>query len=447
MALHDMRIRREPTSRDDFGEIASRADQSRAVDWSVSEILRYARQSAGYSLRDVADALCLRVGQLEAIENGRFSELPATVYAIGFVRAYAEFLDLDANEIVRRFKAEAAGIDARTELVFPAPVPEGRMPSGAILMIAVALALVGYGGWYYLSADDRRPADVVTIVPERFAELASTAETADDPVPTSGQAQATRQFEPAAANASEGPIDRNDRTESRVGMTAAVDTAAIDDAAIDTAAIDNAAVDSTAIDSTAIDNAPIDGPAVGNAADDRTESGMSGDVPGAPAAPSALAEESRPDHVVAVPGYDEVPSGGLDAVASERGEANATIEVAGLPAALEPPEPPALERRSDEGRVFGATDSQPRIVIRATAESWVQVNDANGGLVMHRILRPGDSYLVPDANGLNLITGNAGGLEILVDGERIPSLGGHGVVLRDIDLDAGRLVDGSAITN
>ena len=181
--------------------------------------------------------------------------------------------------------------------------------------------------------------------------------------------------------------------------------------------------------------------------DDQIASAISDDVPGAPAAPSALAEESRPDRVVAVPGYDELPSGGPDAVASERGEANATIEVAGLPAALEPPEPPALERRSDEGRVFGATDSQPRIVIRATAESWVQVNDANGGLVMHRILRPGDSYLVPDANGLNLITGNAGGLEILVDGERIPSLGGHGVVLRDIDLDAGRLVDGSAITN
>ena len=259
---------------------------------------------------------------------------------------------------------------------------------------------------------------MVTIVPERFADLASTADTADDPVPTAGQVQATRQFEPAAANASEGPFDRDERTGDRSGVAAVVEDAAISETVTVEATNNRVVIDGAAIDAS-----------------------------GAPAPPSALAEESRPDRVVAVPGYDELPSGGPDVVAAESGDANASIEVAGLSEALEPPEPPALERRSDEGRVFGTSDGQPRIVIRATADSWVQVNDATGSLVMTRILRPGDSYAVPDANGLNLITGNAGGLEILVDGERIPSLGGDGVVLRNIGLDASRLVDGTAVPN
>jgi len=110
-----------------------------------------------------------------------------------------------------------------------------------------------------------------------------------------------------------------------------------------------------------------------------------------------------------------------------------------------PPPPPPAEA-AEAGRAYGLDDAG-RIVIRATADSWVQVNDRNGSLVMTRVLRPGDSYRVPDAEGLELVTGNAGGLRIFVDGDEAPPLGAPGTVLRDIPLDAERLRAGTARPN
>ena len=56
---------------------------------------------------------------LEALEEGRIGELPGNAYALGFLRTYATALGLDTNEIARRFKAEAAAVNRKTELDFP----------------------------------------------------------------------------------------------------------------------------------------------------------------------------------------------------------------------------------------------------------------------------------------------------------------------------------------
>ena len=66
---------------------------------------------------------------------------------------------------------------------------------------------------------------------------------------------------------------------------------------------------------------------------------------------------------------------------------------------------------------------------------------------MTRILRAGDSYRVPNRNGLTLMTGNAGALEILVDGKPVPPIGPFGAVRRDVSLDPNRLKTGSAAAN
>jgi len=61
-----------------------------------------------------------------------------------------------------------------------------------------------------------------------------------------------------------------------------------------------------------------------------------------------------------------------------------------------------------------------------------------------RLLRAGDSYRVPDQPGLVLLTGNAGALEILVDGEVVPDLGEAGKVRRNVTLDPDLLRQGAA---
>jgi cytoskeleton protein RodZ len=60
-------------------------------------------------------------------------------------------------------------------------------------------------------------------------------------------------------------------------------------------------------------------------------------------------------------------------------------------------------------------------------------------LLLTRILRAGDTYRVPDRGDITLMTGNAGGLEVIVDGENLGVLGKAGAVRRDIPLEPDRL--------
>jgi cytoskeleton protein RodZ len=51
---------------------------------------------------------------------------------------------------------------------------------------------------------------------------------------------------------------------------------------------------------------------------------------------------------------------------------------------------------------------------------------------------PGESYTVPPREGLLFTTGNAGGLDIMVDGQPVPALGGAQAVRRDLLLEPER---------
>ena len=46
---------------------------------------------------------------------------------------------------------------------------------------------------------------------------------------------------------------------------------------------------------------------------------------------------------------------------------------------------------------------------------------------------------MPNRAGLTLMTGNAGGLDVVVDGQKAPSLGTTGQVVRDVPLNPERL--------
>jgi cytoskeleton protein RodZ len=93
-----------------------------------------------------------------------------------------------------------------------------------------------------------------------------------------------------------------------------------------------------------------------------------------------------------------------------------------------------------------ANPDDPRIVLRARADAWLQVRDRGGQVLLNRILRAGETWPVPIRANLLLTTGNAGGTEVLVDGVVAPALGGAGAVRRDLPLDADTIKDGKLPT-
>jgi cytoskeleton protein RodZ len=110
------------------------------TDMPVGEILRRARVHYTLSLDDVAATLHIRASQLGALEENRPELLPGRVYAIGFVRAYAEYLGLDGDKMVHLFKVQSIGNRAaRPELSLPATASESKAPGVWILATAVFL--------------------------------------------------------------------------------------------------------------------------------------------------------------------------------------------------------------------------------------------------------------------------------------------------------------------
>ena len=103
----------------------------------------------------VANALRIKPAFIHAIERGDLQDLPGTAYAVGFVRTYAIALGLDANEAIRRFKAEREEVTHKTDLVFPAPAPQRGVPAGALVLVGAVIVIAGYIGWLSLLRPQR----------------------------------------------------------------------------------------------------------------------------------------------------------------------------------------------------------------------------------------------------------------------------------------------------
>ena len=80
-------------------------------------------------------------------------------------------------------------------------------------------------------------------------------------------------------------------------------------------------------------------------------------------------------------------------------------------------------------------------MLRATADVWIKISADNGQTTVKMgILRPGESYQVPNMTGLTLWTGKAGALEVRVGGKLVPPLGGPEQTVRNVSLAPADLV-------
>jgi cytoskeleton protein RodZ len=158
-----------------------------------------------------------------------------------------------------------------------------------------------------------------------------------------------------------------------------------------------------------------------------------------PAIEQALREGSPPEMPPGPPAAAPNPSN-ANAAPAPVAPARSGITASGpaAPPAAAPAPPPAAPAAPAEGR----------ILLRARAEVWIQVRERQGGPVLvNRVLRPGESWQVPARDGLLLSTGNAGGLEVLVDGQPTPGLGAGASVRRDLQVDAEKLKAGQPLAS
>lgn len=326
----------------------------------VGHSLKVVRERRGLALADVSARLRIRRPYLEAIEGGAFGELPGAVYISGFLRQYADFLGLEAEQVLKTYQAEADAPLQRTVLNFPMPRPEERTPRLWLVVGALVLAAIIYALWYRHQETLRFGQDLIQAVPARLADMVPSPQPiAPAPIPTA-------------------PVPVTPAVAAQPAQSPAAPA-----------------------------TVPVPVPAA-------TAAAAAVEASPATPAPAAVAAAT----VLPVP-----------------------VPAAPPPADSEPADTVPSVADSEPG-TYGVMAADSRVRLEATAPAWIQVRGPNNEQVFTRLLNTGERYMVPDRTGLTLLTGNAGGVRLVIDGRQLPPLGADGEVKRGISLDAERLKSG-----
>jgi cytoskeletal protein RodZ len=354
---------------------------------SLGDEMRGERASMGKSLLDVQRDLRIKAAHIDAIENSDPGAVPYRGFVTGYVRAYARYLGMDEETVLRRFCEESGFEPGATELAssarrtaarparrhdIDAVIAGSRLAAasraaavnadlgstlrglGSLSVLVLLVGGIGYGGWALLQNIQR-------------VEFA--------PAPESPEALAALpEFD----------------SMTRIARASVAPSVAIDDASL-------AAV-YAAQEIAPPRIAPRDGPI--SALD--------------PALAGVYAQAAEGSEGAADAPLDPAFAAALDSVAAEGPTA--------------PGEP-----STTDGGVSG-------LVLVVDAEAWVRIRDA-GGRVAHEALMPaGARWTLPEgATGYTLRAGNAGGVFVEVDGVRFGPLGRPGAVVSEISLDAAAL--------
>ena len=363
-------------------------DPAESLMREVGAQLRQARLQRGEDLNDVAQHLRIKSSYLFGIEQGDLSAMPGRPYALGFLRTYADYLGFDGEDLITRIKSTVENLTDRTSLRIRTPMAENRLPKTPIVVISLAVVAGIYAGWSYVNRSSRMTVDTVAEVPSDLRVRTTEAMPRD-----SGE-------EPAVANP---PSDgTHSAAASDVGSGADPSGAAA-------AAQDPAA------------------PAVASTTDEKPREsppGATDDAASPPQRPGAA-----PDRLAA-------PEAGPDALSVQ--------PAAGAASAVRPardvsPDDPAVGGPG-MAQAQAPTGAAARVILRARERAWIQVSSLAGDYVFTRTLEPGEAFPVPDRSDLELWTGNARGLDVIVDGTAVPALAGGGAVRRHVSLDPARLL-------
>lgn len=159
-----------------------------------------------------------------------------------------------------------------------------------------------------------------------------------------------------------------------------------------------------------------------------------------PAAEQAGAEAAKTAAPEAAPAATQAPADKTAqadiAAATNEPAAEMVVKPTRAPAALRDPN---AQQQPLQPQINIKQRGKGRIVLEANQKSWIQVSDGDGKVVFKKVLSAGERFFVPDQKGMTLVTSNAGGLDIIVDGAKVQSLGRSGEILRGVPLNADEL--------
>ena len=147
---------------------------------SIGEKFKKRREERGLFIEQIARDTNISKKYIEAIENENFSDMPGEAYLLGFLRSYAEYLDIDPEEIIAIYK----NTKIQEQPVPEELIPKKKTPLSKTVIIAsavLAVLVIGSLGLYLLRDNGGKSVDMVES--ESVEEKETVSESA---VPESG---------------------------------------------------------------------------------------------------------------------------------------------------------------------------------------------------------------------------------------------------------------------
>ena len=105
---------------------------------------------------------------------------------------------------------------------------------------------------------------------------------------------------------------------------------------------------------------------------------------------------------------------------------------------LEPNTLKEISISNETSAIANERTPKEEMVLKSSGNSWVEIEDLDGNSYLTRLMRSGETFVVPDKKGLTLSTGNAGVLSLTFGSTHISKLGSVGEVIssRPLNIEA-----------
>src|SRR3989338_4895893 len=128
----------------------------------IGEKFRVKREEMNLTLKEVENATSIRTIYLQAIEEGRVEHFLSTVYALGFIRQYGNFLGFENEKLTKEFPDALRLAPEKQDFAYGIGTLEMRgSPHGGIrwvpnLLWGSVAVLVIIAAWYFAKFLDRK---------------------------------------------------------------------------------------------------------------------------------------------------------------------------------------------------------------------------------------------------------------------------------------------------
>lgn len=376
------------------GATAPRADEGSAAAGSVATVASLAelvklRDARGFSASLVSSRLRLAPRQIAALETGDWASLPGRTFIRSSLLSYGRLLEVDAAPLLQAIESDLPGSDVlKPDSELNRPMPrEGALGFGGngsgsrwvwmLLLVGgvIALAFFYGGGATLLNRNLKASAP----------EAASTG--------PSGE-RLSQPTEAGAGASSSGSAARSGASPQVGGPVAQPVTRP----AAGAGALTGAAIASPA-------NSPVTLPGA-----------PAGTAPSTAAVPSTGAPAPSTATSPSLPATGQQAASGPGLPAPSAAAPAAPVAAQGAAAASTPATPPPGPTSVVVSRAAGASGGSGvplnPLIMRFPADSWIEVRDASGAILITGTQPPGTVRELSGELPLSLIIGNAGGVAV-----------------------------------